>query len=125
MYYGGPREAVLHAVLRRNFGCTHFIVGRDHAGVSDFYTEYAAQDYCASFGSDLGIEILMMAGPYFCSACDAMVSQRSCRHSADSTLVTKISGTQVRAALVNGHAIENRIARKGVLVEAAKGDLFI
>lgn len=125
MNYGGPREAVLHAVMRRNFGCTHFIVGRDHAGVSDFYPEYAAQEYCASFGDDLGIQILNMSGPFFCSVCDTMVSAKSCRHSGEKSLVTKISGTQVRAALVSGDLISSNVARPEVLAAASKGKLFI
>lgn len=125
MNYGGPREAVLHAVMRRNFGCTHFIVGRDHAGVADFYPEYAAQEYCASFGDDLGIQILNMSGPFFCSVCDTMVSARSCRHSEEKGLVTKISGTQVRAALVSGDPISPNVARPEILAAANRGKLFI
>ena len=125
MNYGGPREAVLHSVMRRNFGCTHFIVGRDHAGVADFYGEYEAQEYCSQFGDDLGIEILNMAGPYFCSSCDTMVSRKSCKHSDDGDLVTKISGTHVRSALTSGEPISPVIARPEILNEARKGKLFI
>lgn len=125
MNYGGPREAVLHSVMRRNFGCTHFIVGRDHAGVANFYPEYAAQDYCATFGDELKIQILNMAGPYFCSACDSMVSRKSCMHSNDSELVSKISGTQVREALRRNEYISPKIMRPEIIDAVSKVKLFI
>jgi sulfate adenylyltransferase len=125
MFYGGPREALLHAVMRRNFGCTHFIVGRDHAGVSDFYGEYAAQDYCADFGDDLGIEVLAWSGPYFCALCDGLVSKRSCRHADEDGSITRISGTKIRAALAEGLPISRQVMRPEIIEAARRGTLFI
>lgn len=125
MFYGGPREALLHAVMRRNFGCTHFIVGRDHAGVSDFYGEYAAQDYCADFGDDLGIEVLNWSGPYFCDLCDGLVSSRSCRHTDEDALITRISGTKIRAALAKGLPISRQVMRPEIVEAARRGSLFV
>lgn len=125
MYYGGPREAVLHAIMRRNFGCTHFIVGRDHAGVSGFYGEYESQAYCRSFGSELGIEVLSWGGPYFCASCDGMVSERSCGHKNDDSVVTRISGTDVREALSSGKIISEKVMRPAIVEAARAGSLFI
>ena len=99
MRYAGPREAVFHAIIRRNFGCTHFIVGRDHAGVGDYYGKYDAHKLCRQF-NDLGIEILALCGPYYCSKCGAVVTEKSCPH--DSAHALSISGTQVREMLEKG-----------------------
>lgn len=99
MRYAGPREAVFHAIIRRNYGCTHFIVGRDHAGVGGFYGKYAAHEQFAAF-PDLGIEILALAGPFYCETCGQIVTERSCRHVVTATSVVKeISGSLVREYL--------------------------
>lgn len=96
MRYAGPREAVFHAIIRKNYGCTHFIVGRDHAGVMDFYGKYEAQELCQSF-SNLGIEILALKGPFYCSKCNLIVTEQTCAHQAPHT--SPISGTNIREML--------------------------
>jgi sulfate adenylyltransferase len=103
MRYAGPREAVFHAIIRRNYGCTHFIVGRDHAGVGSYYGRYEAQALARRFEPELGIAILPFAGPYNCSKCGGIVTERSCPHRQTAPeAVTEISGTAVRQALRAG-----------------------
>lgn len=126
MRYAGPREAVFHAIIRRNYGCTHFIVGRDHAGVGNYYGKYDAHDLTARFDGELGIEVLRLAGPYYCSICDGIATYRTCPHETTAPLsVLHISGTDIRATLVNGTAPDPRLFRPEVL-DAVRGiPLFI
>ena len=97
MRYAGPREAVFHAIIRRNYGCTHFIVGRDHAGVGGYYGDYDAQWLATSFEGELGIRIMPLNGPYHCHVCEGTVTEQTCRHFVtDPDSVVPISGTEVR-----------------------------
>ena len=64
----GPREALFHAISKKNYGCTHFLVGRDHAGVGNYYGEYDAQKLCIKYESELGIKIVKVRGPFFARA---------------------------------------------------------
>jgi len=126
MRYAGPREAVFHAIIRRNYGCTRFIVGRDHAGVGSYYGKYDAHELTRRFDGELGIEIVRLNGPYYCRRCDGIVTEHTCPHPAtEPAAVREISGTDMRAILVDGKAPEPHIMRPEI-VDSLKGiPLFV
>jgi sulfate adenylyltransferase len=111
MRYAGPLEAVFHAIIRKNFGCTHFIVGRDHAGVGGFYDKYAAHRIFDKF-PDLGIIPLLLNGPYYCEKCLSVVSDKICPH--HDTHNIEISGTQIRKMIAQGKLIGEQYLRPEV-----------
>lgn len=124
MRYAGPREAVFHALIRRNLGCTHFIIGRDHAGVGGYYGPYDAHALARELESELGISLLLTREPYYCKKCGQIVTDKHCAHY--DTHRVEISGTIIRRYIQNG-SIPNEIMLRREIFQAILdcGQVFI
>jgi len=108
MRYAGPREAIHHAIMRKNFGCTHFIVGRDHAGVGNYYHPFAAQKIFNEY-PDLDITPVIFPSFYFCKKCMSYANEKTCPHGVESK--EELSGTMIRKMVNSGKMPEKHLMR--------------
>ena len=114
MRYAGPSEAILHSIFRQNFGCSHILVGRDHAGVGDYYSAYQAQEIFETFKpGELLCQPLKVTAAFHCNKCDGMTTEKTCSHDKEHHL--KISGTKLRGMLAKAELPPGEFSRPEVL----------
>lgn len=112
MRYAGPREAIFHAIVRKNFGCTHFVVGRDHAGVGDYYGPYEAQDKFREY-PDLGVTPIFFRSFFHCRRCGGVENEKVCPHGPEDRIA--FSGTRMRELLIRGERPSREMMRTEVV----------
>jgi sulfate adenylyltransferase len=108
MRYGGPKETIHHAIMRKNFGCSHFIVGRDHAGVGEYYKPFASQEIFSDY-PDLGIEPIFFPAFYYCKKCISFANERTCPHGEEYR--RELSGTRMRKMVGSGEVPAENLMR--------------
>jgi sulfate adenylyltransferase len=114
MRYGGPREALLHAVFRQNFGCSHLVVGRDHAGIGDYYGPFDAHHIFDEVpAGSLETQAIKIDITFYCYKCSGMATGRTCPHGEDQRL--NVSGTRLREMLSNNETVPTEFSRPEVL----------
>ena len=111
MQYAGPKEAIMHAIMRKNFGCTHIAIGRDHAGVGNYYGPYAAHEIFKEF-PDLGIQPIFMREFYYCNKCLGIANEKICPHPESDRLT--FSGTKLRKMFLSGEVPPKEFMRPEV-----------
>lgn len=112
--YAGPREAVFHALCRRNYGCTHFIVGRDHASVGNYYGSFESHEIFGEFSpQELGVTPVLFDHPFWCRICAQMSTAKTCPHAPEERVA--LSGGEVRRRLASGEAIPQEFARPQII----------
>jgi len=118
--YAGPRDAVFHAILRRNLGCTHFVIGRDHGGVGGYYGHYEAHDLARRLQSrgNLGIELLLFKEPYHCLSCGMVVTERTCGCDIKNRVL--ISGGKIRKTLSLGEKPDKILMRPEIAMSVIR-----
>lgn len=113
MRYAGPREALHHAIMRKNLGVTHFIIGRDHAGVGNYYKPYEAQEFVKQYEDELEIEIMAFKESYWCEKCQTIVNDKICPHKEEFKI--RFSGTKIRKMITSNQEPDERKFRKEIL----------
>ena len=107
--YAGPREAMLHALVRKNYGCTHFLIGRDHAGIKNYYKKYESQKIAKKFERRIGIKILTFKEPFFCNICKNIINKK--KNCCKNNTIKKLSGTLIRLKFLQNKKISSNIMR--------------
>ena len=125
MRYAGPREAIFHAIIRKNFGCSHFLIGRDHAGVGNFYGDYEAHKLAKKIENKINIKIIKFKGPFFCKKCKIVTNEVFCKHFDDKKLIIDISATDIRKSLKKKGFKDCKFVRKEILNSLKNVDLFL
>jgi sulfate adenylyltransferase len=124
--YAGPREALFHALIRRNYGCTHIIIGRDHAGVGNYYGMYDSQNLCTKYEDELGIKIIKYKEPYFCWICNTITNKNACKHiTSDPNSIEYISGSKIRSLFSDGLKPPRHVMRPEVVEAIQSNNMFV